>query len=280
MRLRRAVLQTLAKPSVPPRLPFHKNDPPLTPSESTLPQLLIPRHFNSCISNTYKKPRGGAPPETPKFANSSLPPPPSTTFTATPLAAGNPRLLPGFAVSVPTQPQTFNPQPHLHAPFRNTHPPSGCQLSAVGSPATPLFATLTKTLGVGQPILAVSLSLPTEHGSPATLSLPTGPQVPLRPAPQSARITDDIALKRPGKHPRSSRCLIRESGQRRWQRRKPPPDASRSRQHRDRTRKKAWVQRSNAASERGPNRRVARANYRAGKAGSVRMGRRPFLGPR
>ncbi len=60
MRLRRAVLQLPAKPSVPPRLPFHKNRFLPTPSKSTLPQLLIPLHFKSFRSNTYKKPRGKA----------------------------------------------------------------------------------------------------------------------------------------------------------------------------------------------------------------------------
>ena len=46
----------------------------------------------------------------------------------------------------------------------------------------------------------------------------------------------------------------------------------------DRTRKKAWVQRSKV----GPDSRVVRvaSSNRAGKAGSVRMGQRPFLGPR
>ena len=58
MRLRRAVLQIPAKSSVPLRLPFHKNRSLLTPSQSTLPQLLIPLHFNSFRSNAYKKPRG------------------------------------------------------------------------------------------------------------------------------------------------------------------------------------------------------------------------------
>jgi hypothetical protein len=66
MRLRRAVPQIPAKSSVPPRLPLHKNPSRLTPSQSTLPRLLIPLRFKSCISNTYKKPRGRGPAANPK----------------------------------------------------------------------------------------------------------------------------------------------------------------------------------------------------------------------
>jgi hypothetical protein len=60
MRLRRAVLQIPAKSSVPPRLPVYKSRSILNPSESTLLQVLIPLHFISFISNTYKKPGGGS----------------------------------------------------------------------------------------------------------------------------------------------------------------------------------------------------------------------------
>ena len=73
MRLRRAVLQNPPKCSVPPRLPFYKIRPPLTHLESTLLQVLIPLHFISFISNTYKKPGGGCLLPTPKFCNSLLP---------------------------------------------------------------------------------------------------------------------------------------------------------------------------------------------------------------
>jgi|HubBroStandDraft_1064217.scaffolds.fasta_scaffold26528_5 hypothetical protein len=66
MRLRRAVLKIPAKASVLPRLPLHKNRSVKTPSKSTLPQLLIPLHFNSRISNTYKKRLGEAPTCNPK----------------------------------------------------------------------------------------------------------------------------------------------------------------------------------------------------------------------
>jgi hypothetical protein len=73
MRLRRAVPKIPARPSVPPRLPLHKNPSLPTRSESTLPQLLIPLHFNSFISNACKKPGEGSLLPTPKFYNSSLP---------------------------------------------------------------------------------------------------------------------------------------------------------------------------------------------------------------
>ena len=69
---RRAVLQIPAKSSVPPRLPIYKFRSTLTPSKSTLTQLLIPLHFISFISNTYKKPARGTLPSASKFCNSSL----------------------------------------------------------------------------------------------------------------------------------------------------------------------------------------------------------------
>jgi hypothetical protein len=81
MRLRRAVLQISAKSSVPPRLPVYKSRPTLTPSESTLLQLLIPLHFISFISNTYKKPGGGCLLPSPKFYNSLLPEPHSASLS-------------------------------------------------------------------------------------------------------------------------------------------------------------------------------------------------------
>ncbi len=66
MRLRRAVPKIPAKFSILPRLPLNKSGPLPTRSESTLPQLLIPLHFNSCISNAYRKPGEGVPRSSPK----------------------------------------------------------------------------------------------------------------------------------------------------------------------------------------------------------------------
>jgi hypothetical protein len=74
MRLRRAVLKIPPKSSVPPRSPLYKLRHLLTPSESTLPQLLIPLHFKSFISNAYKKRGVGCFRPAPKFVNSSLAP--------------------------------------------------------------------------------------------------------------------------------------------------------------------------------------------------------------
>src|SRR5579863_2081194 len=66
MRLRRAVLQIPPESSVPPGLPLYKCCDSLTRAESTLLQVLIPLHFISFISNTYKKPGGGTPSSSPK----------------------------------------------------------------------------------------------------------------------------------------------------------------------------------------------------------------------
>src|ERR1700688_2411666 len=60
------VLQIPPKPPVPPGLPLYKSRHSLTRPESTLPQVLIPLHFISFISNTYKKPGGGDPSSSPK----------------------------------------------------------------------------------------------------------------------------------------------------------------------------------------------------------------------
>jgi hypothetical protein len=66
MPARLVVPKTPQQPSVPPPLPLYKNARRLTRPESTLPQVLIPLNFNSCIGNTYKKPQGGAPHANPK----------------------------------------------------------------------------------------------------------------------------------------------------------------------------------------------------------------------
>jgi hypothetical protein len=60
MAIRHAVPKTPPKYPVPRRSPIHKSSLFPTPSESTLPQLLIPPHFKSFITNAYKKPGGGA----------------------------------------------------------------------------------------------------------------------------------------------------------------------------------------------------------------------------
>jgi hypothetical protein len=63
---RRAVLQIPPTSSVPRRLPLYKRRHSLASSKSTLPQPLIPLHFISFISNTYKKPGGRVPPRNSK----------------------------------------------------------------------------------------------------------------------------------------------------------------------------------------------------------------------
>jgi len=75
MRLRHAVLQIPSKPPVPRGLPLYKSRHSLTRSKSTLLQVLIPRHFISFISNTYKKPGGGTPSSSPKVLKLVTPSP-------------------------------------------------------------------------------------------------------------------------------------------------------------------------------------------------------------
>jgi hypothetical protein len=81
---RRAVLQIPSKPLVSPRLPLYKIRHSLTRPESTLPQVLIPLHFKSFISNAYKKPGAGCFRPAPKFGNSSLPAPLPSGHARTP----------------------------------------------------------------------------------------------------------------------------------------------------------------------------------------------------
>jgi hypothetical protein len=58
MALRHAVPKNPPGSPGAPRSLIHQPRRLRTPSESTVPQLLIPHHFNSRISNTYKKPQG------------------------------------------------------------------------------------------------------------------------------------------------------------------------------------------------------------------------------
>src|SRR5580698_11618231 len=84
MALRRAVPKTPLGSPIPPRSLIHKPRLLSTPSESALPQLLIPLHFNSCISNVYEKPQGEGPVSVAKFVNSSLPLSTPVAHTRTP----------------------------------------------------------------------------------------------------------------------------------------------------------------------------------------------------
>jgi len=160
MRLHSAALQTPIKSSVPPGLPLHNLCPRLTHSESTLPQLLIPLHFNSPRINTYKKNRRGCPPQNHKVS----------------------QLVTPSASSIWSRRNVCNPNPFIHLRTLFVTPrgtPPLCHLSRLSSPA--------RVMG---------------HGS-------SGPPVPLRRDPQSARMAklaeSSIAAR---KHLRSSRCLI------------------------------------------------------------------------
>jgi hypothetical protein len=66
MALRHAVPKTPPGSLLPPWLPLNKSRSLPTHSESTLPQPLIPLHFNSCTRNAYTKIQGGGPTSTPK----------------------------------------------------------------------------------------------------------------------------------------------------------------------------------------------------------------------
>lgn len=66
MRLCCAVPKATLISSVPAGLLFHKSRLRRTRSESTLPQVLIPLHFKSFRSNTYKIPGEGATPSSSK----------------------------------------------------------------------------------------------------------------------------------------------------------------------------------------------------------------------
>ena len=132
MRLRRAVLKIPAKSSVPHRSPLYKPRPLPTPSESTHPQLLIPLHFKSFISNTYRKPGRRSLLEAPKFVNSSLPPRHSSTRAAVPVRLD---LRPRGA----TDRATAHPQV-LSLPLLGASP----QVSENTATLSPFAATLTR----------------------------------------------------------------------------------------------------------------------------------------
>ncbi len=238
-RLRRAVPKISAKFSVPHGLPLNKRSHLLTRSESALPQLLIPLHFKSFISNAYKKPGERSRRPTPKFCNSSLPTQRSCVHAETPATPFG---------------------SYIYFITRG-------QAGGWGIPAA------------GQICLSVALrpSRNTGHGPQVTT-----PLVPLRRNPQSARITVVSGLATS----RETSTVWLVSKQVRadigfGNRRVPFPVASRSQ----------WF---GAALARRPGSNVLKKHFnvdllagwsgqasnRAGKAGSVRMGQRPFLGPR
>jgi hypothetical protein len=193
MALRRAVPKTPPKSPVSPRSPIYKPRFLPNPPESTLPQLLIPFHFNSCIRNVYKKPQGEAPRVHPKFGNSPL---------ATPGSCGphtnarnpNPLYALRTTLCIPldgedgVHSQRDSQTPLHRAGFRAMNP--GCRsLAFRGSGTTPRTHGRRPSVSRGQ--------------SP-------GPQVPLRRNPQSARITVVTASRHSGKHIRPRWCLMQE----------------------------------------------------------------------
>src|SRR5271157_4505622 len=176
MRLRRAVPEIPAKIPVPPGLPLNKSRSLLTHSESTLPQPLIPLHSISFSSNVYKKTGEG-------------PARPSSIVL---------QLVTTNLPVLRTHTNTRNPNP-LYALIHNSRDARG-----VGGDA-PLNGTANPACRSS----AFRESRSAGHGSRATGHGPSGPRVPLRRNPQSARITrvaqDGTAAR---KHIRSARCLM------------------------------------------------------------------------
>jgi hypothetical protein len=239
-RLRRAVPKTAAKSSVRPGLPVNKSRSLPTRSESTLPQLLIPIHFKSRISNTYKKAQGEGPPPSPKVLQ--------LVTTRSPLLR--------------THTNTRNPNP-LYRLLRDS----------------------LDTPGVGylyrEAAMPVSRS-PASHGSrntghrprlrsyrcAATRKVPESQVLvlvrrretnPLRAVSKIMRA--DIGSAKPERRPGRKAILERRAGVALARR----PGSNVLTKHHDVDLLAGWS---------------GQASNRAGKAGSVRMGQRPFLGPR
>ena len=159
MRLRRAVLKIPPKSSVPPRSPLYKLRSLLTPSESALPQVLIPLHFKSFISNAYKKRGVGCFRPAPKFGNSSLP---------APLPSGHTRR--------PTTSITSFTSAHLPSPLGGGCPGGGGRHRF---PAPPLHSSTTcHPEGIEGSAFLFAASRITDHGSPATYHSLSAPPLP------------------------------------------------------------------------------------------------------
>ena len=145
MRLRRAVLQIPSRRSVPPQLPLYKNRYPLTRPESTLPQVLIPLHFISFISNTYKKPGGGTPSSSPKVLQLVTP---SPQFVITPSPQFVIALTPQFVIPSEARNLLFPPSVALSLPHYLITSLHRANVDAASS-ISRLFATLTENTGGG-----------------------------------------------------------------------------------------------------------------------------------
>jgi|HubBroStandDraft_1064217.scaffolds.fasta_scaffold74333_1 hypothetical protein len=174
MALCHAVPKIPAKPSVLPGSLIYKPQFLPTPSESTLPQLLIPLYFNSCISNTYRKHQGGGPHFYPKVwqlvtSHSQLP-------------------WPTHERPQPQSPLCFTSR------FSGYPGGGGCQRPFQRDSHSRLFAI--------RPPRA------TDHGSLATA--PLVPRYRCAATRRSARITVVTDSSHPGKHIRPRRCLMQQ----------------------------------------------------------------------
>jgi hypothetical protein len=163
MALRHAAPKTSSRSPAPPRSPIDKQRLLPSPSESTLPQLLIPRDFNSCISNVYKKPQGGGAASSPKFVNSL--PPLSAPVAHTRMAHNLNPLYVLLHGSLYTEELATRPSQWASRPGRLSSAFHGSRITTM------------------------------VHDAWATLP---APPVPLRRNPQSARITAVTASRHPG----------------------------------------------------------------------------------
>src|SRR5271168_4664944 len=133
---RRAVPKIPPKSPGPPQLPLHNSRLPLTHSESTLLQVLIPLHFNSPRINVYKKTRGGVPPSTPKvlqLVTSSRPMRPR--HTRHPAFATHPSSLATILFGI-----TFFADPHPLTPIES----HSCKNTGGGVPLTSILRYLLR----------------------------------------------------------------------------------------------------------------------------------------
>ncbi len=185
MRLHCAVLEIPAKSSVPPGSPLNKLRPLLTRSESTLPPPLIPLHFISFRCNAYRKLGEGS---------------------AHPSHKGL-QLVTSHSLFLRTRTNIRNPNPLIHL-LHNSRTPPGWGVPGWDSQS---WRPLSQLPEDHRSRITGHRTRVTDHGPRNTGHRPTGPPVPLRRNPQSARITPvayALGSNAARKLIRSRRCLI------------------------------------------------------------------------
>jgi hypothetical protein len=241
---------------------------------------LIPLHFNSFRSNTYKKPGGGCPPQNLKVSQLVTPrlSPGCASSLSSPFSpfSFKPSTLDTFSLSpflVYPEPRRASLLPRMQARGANS-----LQIAENKTTLCPSVATLTHSVthksfvchsyknhrGVG------GMSIPWDpkrlaiaqvsreesgvsvgfHGARTTDRRPCPFWHPSTVAPQPAKCQNHACCcfaGEPRETFRSSRCLIHESGHRARHPQNASPVARRFQANMDRTSKKAWVQRSKVA---------------------------------